>query len=32
MKAYSGDDPCQIHYYVFVIKEQNQLEVMKWLS
>lgn len=32
MKARLGDDPCQVHFDVFVIKEQSQMEVIKWLS
>lgn len=32
MKAHLGDDPCQVHFDVFVIKEQSQMEVIKWLS
>lgn len=32
MKAYLGGDPCQVRFDVFVIQEQNQMEVMRCLS
>lgn len=32
MKAYLGDDPCQVRFDVFVIQEQNQMEVLRCLS